>query len=113
MNQDIELPVGLADSELHSYRREGSNVVVEVLAWNGRRVRASFQDVITLRDTLAGSFSDLVQNIPASKNTFQEALSQNFETVPASHPYQVYSFLNLDGEPSLEIVAASYQVTVA
>lgn len=112
MNHELHLPVGLADSELESYQRAGADLVVEIRAWNEKHVRVSFHDVITLRDSIAGSFSDLVQDHPASRGTLKEALSRSFKSEPPSHPYRVYSFLNLDGDPSLEIVASSCELAV-
>lgn len=112
MTQQIYLPVGLADAELEGYRRIGAELVVEIRAWNEKHVKVLFHDVIALRDSLAGSFSDLVQEFPASEDTLKEALARNFESVPVSHPYRVYSFLNLEGDPSLEVVATSCEIKI-
>jgi uncharacterized protein with LGFP repeats len=112
MVHELETPIGFADSEFEGYTRSGANVVVEVRAWNERIVIVSFRDVLVLRDCLAGSFSRAVRDFPGSTNTLNEALARNFDSVPSSHPYRVYSFLDLDGDPSLEIVAASCEITV-
>jgi hypothetical protein len=112
MAQELELPIGFADSELKGYRRVGTVLSVEIHAWNDKHVEVSFRDVIGVRDSLAGSFSDFVQDSPASASTLKDALARNFESVPAFHPYCVYSFLNLEEEPSLEIVASSCEITV-
>lgn len=106
MADEFVVPIGFADSELESYRRVGANIVVEIRAWNGQHVEVSFNDVISLRDSLAGSFCDLVRDAPGSAGFWNEALARNFETVPESHPFHVYSFLSLEGAPSLEVVAA-------
>src|SRR5581483_4715739 len=106
MAQTLQLPVGLEDSELQTYRRSGADLVVDVRSWNEKRLTFDFHNVIAVREVLAGNFSDLVEGNAAAQALLKEALARNFESVPTSHPYRVYSFLDVEGAPSLEVVAA-------
>lgn len=112
MVQNPNLPIGLADSELEGYLRRGKSLTVEVRAWNGRQLVFSFHGVISVTDMLAGSFSDFIQDSPVSEHRLDAAIHCTYEVVPTVHSYHVYSFLDLDDCPSLEVVALSYDVAV-
>ena len=112
MAESIESPIGFSDSELEGYARTGDAVTVRVKSWNGTVLLVRFRDVIGQRDLLAGDFSALVRGAAASGQFLQEVLLRSYTTVPATHPYEVYSFLNNDDAPALEIVAAGCEVSV-
>jgi hypothetical protein len=72
----------------------------------------NFTDVIYLRDTLAGAFSDVIQGAPQSNRVLQEVLHRNYASIPTKQPYRVYAFMNHDEEPSLEVVAAECDLSL-
>jgi hypothetical protein len=112
MSDALFLPIGLADSALDGYVRDSQKVVVRVKCWNEKVLLAEFNDVLALRDSLAGDFSDLVRNHSGSSHFLEEALRFSYEQLPENHSYSVYTFLNNDAQPSLEIVAASCEVHI-
>ncbi|MFZ5896847.1 MAG: hypothetical protein ACOY0T_37670 [Myxococcota bacterium] len=112
MSEPIKSPVGFSDSELSGYTREGDTLVVRVKGWNAKRINLKFVDIIGQRDVGAGSFSAAVQGAEVSAGFLREVLAQSFTVVPQTHSYLVYSFLDHDDRPTLEIVAASCEVTV-
>jgi hypothetical protein len=112
MEAQIESPIGFSDSELDSYSRSGGVVLVRVKSWNERLLVVRFRDAIGLRDLSAGSFSGAVRGSAASAQFLREALECSYTALPTAHPYHVYSFLNADDEPALEVVAAGCEVTV-
>ena len=112
MSEPIKSPVGFSDSELSGYTREGDTLVVRVKGWNEKLITLKFVEVIGQRDIGAGSFSAAVQGAEASAGFLREVLTQSFAIVPQAHGYRVYSFLDHDDQPTLEIVAAGCEVTV-
>lgn len=112
MSEPILSPFGFSDSELQGYERIGDALVVRVLSWNKRTLTVRFRDVIGVRDSLAWEFSAAVEGAAASDHVLKEALRRSFAEVPLDHTYRVYSFLSRDDEPSLEVVAAGYEVAV-
>jgi hypothetical protein len=111
MSETVVTPIGFADSTLESYWRQSDNsVLVRVRAWNGKLLLIRFRDVVALKDLLAGDFSDLVQSGSEADGLLKEALRRNYESIPASHAYVVYSFLDNDEQPALSIVAAHYEI---
>jgi hypothetical protein len=112
MSHTVDSPVGLTDSELEGYHRDGSELVVRIKAWNAKRLVATFTEVVGLRDRFAGSFSELLRDPAESADFMHDALKQGYETIPSLHPHHVFSFLNQDELPSLEIVAAGCTLSV-
>jgi hypothetical protein len=112
MSEPIKSPVGFSDSELSGYTREGDTLVVRVKGWNEKFINLKFVDVIGQRDVGAGNFSAAVQGAEASAGFLREVLARSFAVVPQTHGYLVYSFLDHDDQPTLEIVAASCEVAV-
>lgn len=102
---------GFADSELAGYTRDGDTLTVRIKGWNEKLITAKFGGVIGLRDLGCGSFSALVQDTQPSMGFLREVLALHFTVVPEAHGYAVYSFLDHDDEPSLEVVATRCEVT--
>jgi hypothetical protein len=108
----IESPIGFSDSELLSYSRSGSALVVQIQAWNERRVRLEFAGVLAMRDLGAGGFSDVRREDDVRSSFLSDALRANYVTAPTEHSYASYLFVNNDGETALEVVAARCEVVV-
>lgn len=110
MTKRIDLPIGLADSELLEYSRTGNEVTVQVRTWNDKKLVLRFTETIGVLDLLAGDFSELLQDHAETTDFLARALRNTYEVVPQEHPYHTYAFTNLDGDPSLIIVAENYQL---
>jgi hypothetical protein len=103
-------PLGLADSSLLHYVRTSDTAVVRIRAWNDRILIATFHDVLGLRDVVAGDFSGAVEGDERSGSFLRQTLQGGLSGPALRDAYRVYSFLNVDGEPSLEVVAARYEI---
>lgn len=112
MSEPLASPVGFSDSVLRRYERCGNSLVVVVGAWNEVEIVLTFRDVLGVREILAGGFSEVVRGAESSASFLLDVLGRNFGTVPLVHSYGVYSFLDHDGEPSLEVVAVDCCVVV-
>ena len=112
MPEPLESPLSFSDSELDCYIRTGDSLTVRIRGWDGTTLAVVFRNVIGQRDVLAGDFSAAVRGAATSQAFLQAVLSKHYVEVPASPAFDVYSFLNLDDEPSLEVVAASYTVSI-
>jgi hypothetical protein len=62
-------------------------------------------EAVAVKELFAGDFSDSVQGRSGRDTLLTEALRRNYEAVPVSHAYVVYSFLDNDGHPTLSVVA--------
>jgi len=108
----LESAVGFSDSELLSYSRSGTALVVRIRAWNERCVRLEFADVLAMRDLGAGGFSDVRREDDVRSSFLSDVLRANFVAVPPEHPYASYLFVNNDGDTALEVIAARCEVVV-
>lgn len=117
MRIPFELEVGLEDSELISYRKVERDLELRISAWNSRELNLNFKNVIGLSDLCAGDFSDGVEETELT-SFFRNALEVNYisepsnHSVPDDHPFHLYQFLNLDGFPSLEVVAELLDIVI-
>jgi hypothetical protein len=110
MHNKISSEFGFSDSELVSYQRTGDEFTVTVKAWNGSRLTVFFKQFEGVLDYGLGDISDFVEE--SDETPFiKQVISRIFTETPKEHTYRVYQFLDLDGEPILEVVAASANVS--
>jgi hypothetical protein len=112
MSEPVQSAIGFSDSFLERYERDANTLVARIRCWNEKVAVVTFRDVLAVRDALAGDFSALVRGEAASKEFLESVIRRNFEEVPPFHPYQIYSFLNQDDQPSLEVVAAGCDIAI-
>ena len=106
-----ETPVGLEDSKLLSYRREGDLLTVVLLAWNETRLHLVFKDVILFLDRNYGDTSAL-RELHDGSELLGQALSDSYDgMVPSGHPYKHYQLLNLDDLPALEVISGALEIS--
>jgi hypothetical protein len=110
MKKPVESSVGFSDSELEQYVRRGDSLVARVRCWNDEIAQVRFLGVVAVLDVLAGSFAAFVQSTDGEDQFLKDVLQRNFESIPEKHPFKLYSFLNHDDEPSLQIVAESCKI---
>lgn len=103
--KSIEFEIGFADAELLSYERSVDDCTVNLTTWNNQNVEALFIDTVGVLDIGVGTISDIVEVFEVTP-FFEKVLSQVYETPPSHHLYRLFQFLNVDGEASLEIIAA-------
>ncbi len=109
--QAIETRVGLDDAEFLSYTRdENGRLCVEIRAWNDSRMTFLFEDAIAVFDHSIGSVTAIHEVIGVSE-FLEQALKWYYEaSIPTDHLLKHYQFLDLDGNPSLEIVSAALTI---
>ena len=111
MRKKIEAIVGFADSEFISYQRKVSEFRIWIDAWNNKRFKISFLNFEALVDYGIGDISEFVEE--TQSNPFlEEVISLIYTSIPESHPYRIFQFLDLDGRPSLEIIAADVNIVM-
>ena len=110
MRTRVRYEVGFSDGEVRYYFREEGAFTVVVEAWNGALVRVAFDDPAGVCDTGVGDISDICVE-DAGSPFMSRVLGELYEVAPASHPYRLYQFLNLDEQPALEVVAAGITIS--
>ncbi len=103
----IDFEIGLSDSELIFYKKEGENLIIKVLLWNDSFLNMVFHDVVRVLDNDINSISSFCEVI--EENVFlREALCRLYEEkIPENHPYRHYQFLDDDDQIALEIACES------
>lgn len=98
--------IGFADGEVCSYAKQDESFIVRVRTWNNHLLAIKFLDCIGVMDLGVGEISGFKQE--DKKSFFMDnVLSKFYEQVPTSHPYNLYQFINHDGQPILEVIASS------
>ncbi len=109
----VDTPVGLAESELVSYRRDSDELTVELLTWNGTRLQLVFGDVILFLDRDCGDTTAL-RELEGHSELLAQALKSAYERpAPSDHPYKHYQLLNLDDTPVLEVISGALRISHA
>ncbi|WP_417380013.1 hypothetical protein [Gimesia sp.] len=104
--------VGFADAELDHYLKEQSQLKVIIRAWNQKKIELVFQDVIQLLDQGIGDIANVCRETNQT-DFLISALETTYESIPATHPYQEYAFLDHNDSKVLTVVAKSVDVRVA
>ena len=110
MGREVESKWSLADSEFVSLTRDACDASVRLVSWDDALLTLRFVDAVALIETDAGDISGVVvtDEMSALKSRY---LDTAFETRPAADPWLTYSFLNLDNEPVIEVVARRLEIT--
>jgi hypothetical protein len=108
---EVQSEIGFADGEILGYERIGSALVVRVRAWNSKNLRVEFRDVQLMLDLMPGDISGFYR-YDEETELLRKALDYAYDEPPEQHPYKHFAFMNTDGEPCLEIVAAETGVIV-
>lgn len=110
MQKKINYKIGFADGEIIEYLRSNNQIVVKMKTWNDVKLTIIFQGAIGMVDYGAFNISNFVEE--DSLTTFMEkVLLEFYDSLTSKHPYKLYQFLNLDDNPSLEIVAESLSIS--
>jgi hypothetical protein len=110
MRTPVQFEIGFADSELVSYSRYASELSVIVKTWDSSLVTVTFFDVIGVLDLNVGDISEICQESETTR-LMSKAVERMYESPPDVLPYNVYQFLDLDGNIAMEIIAASVTVS--
>ncbi len=103
--KEVQTPFSTADSELvtYSYIAATETLNLQLKLFNLQTVEFSFHDVIYFFDHGTLDISSFVE-ADAQDLCLAQAVKRTYSIEPAAHPYHAYKFLDLDQEPSLEIV---------
>jgi hypothetical protein len=108
--KEIEYKTSFADGEILSYHKDEKGfLVIKFRLWNEKIIRISFSDTIRFCDNNMNNISEFV--LLEENNFFKEALDMMYAEVPNNPAYKHYCFMNLDGNPSIHIVAADMQIS--
>ena len=110
MQNKIKSDFGFADSIFVSYERIGTEFKVLIDIWNDKRLAISFFEFEGALDSGAGDISDFVEETEET-GFFRQVISHVYSKVPSEHSYRLYQFLDVDGTPSLEVVASDVKIT--
>jgi len=108
---EIQSEIGFADGEILRCERIGSAFVVRVRAWNSKNLRVEFRDVQLALDWVPSGISGFYR-YDEETELLRKALDYAYGEPPRQHAYKHFAFLNNDGGPCLEIVAAEMEVIV-
>jgi len=107
MREHVNTNIGVADSQLIAYQRDSRSLRVLLQTWNGSRMSLIFEEFIGCVDTGIGEVSELLlETVPT--DFFNSMLQKTYVKVPMDHGYELYQFIDVDGDPSLEIVARAF-----
>ncbi|QEG14288.1 hypothetical protein [Gimesia maris] len=109
--RSLSCDVGFADAEFDQYVKVHSQLKVIIVAWNHMKIELVFQDVIQLLHQGIGDIADVCVETTQT-DLLASALNNMYESVPTTHPYQEYVFINNEDSCSLSIIAASVVVKV-
>lgn len=110
MQKKINYKIGFEDGEIVGYSRSNSQFIANVKTWNDVELTVIFQDAIGVADYGALSISAFIEE-DSSSAFIERVLFEAYDLLPSEHPYNLYQFLNLDGKPSIEVVAQSLNIS--
>lgn len=101
--QSVETPIGFADGKVLRIEKLGMKVLVAIKAWDESTIEAEFDEVIGFRESMAFELSDLV--VTDSKDEFINWCTRRAYEGGNNGAELVYQFLDIEGQPCIEIVA--------
>jgi len=107
---ETQTAVGLADGKIVRYEKSDSTLVVHIKAWNESSMRIAFKDVLLILDSMAGDISGLYSHNDET-DLMRKALAYAYDDCPKGHLYKHHVFLNNDGHPCFDIIAAEMEVS--
>ncbi len=100
----IKYKIGFADGEIQAYTKNtDGSLRVSFKTWNDKYLEISFKDTLRLLDNTMYGISDLVRI--EGDSFLQEAVEMEYTKIPDDIPYKQYRFLDVCGEPSMDIIA--------
>ncbi|CCB91863.1 unknown protein [Waddlia chondrophila 2032/99] len=110
---EIDVGVGLSDSELISYfyHKTENKLVIKLQIWDASVVEICCDSPILFVDRGCGETSLFCQKTSDS-DMLKRALETNYDKgiIPNNHPYKVYQILDLDDNPSIEIICKGIEI---
>ncbi len=102
-HESVETPVGFSDGRVVRIEKLGMKVLVDVQAWDESTIEAEFYEVIGIRESMGFELSDLV--VSNVKGEFTDWCTQRAYEGESNGGESVYQFLDIEGQPCIEIVA--------
>jgi len=110
---EVDVGVGLSDSELiaYSYRKGDDKLVIELEDWNANVIRIYCKNPLFFIDRGCDAITMFCERTSKS-NLLEETLKKNYDggNVPDDHPYKAYLLLDLEDEPSIEIICKGVEI---
>jgi len=98
-----------ADGEVVCFSKDKEGTLKIVFkTWDEKTLEIFFSDTIRFLDNNMYDISDIVQ---IEESIFlAEGLQMMYDVIPEKIPYKHYQFLNIDGDPTLEIIATDMRI---
>ncbi len=107
MPQGLEVSIGFADGHVLSYRAESDKLQLEYNFWNDQQRTLIFEGFVGLRDHCAIGV-EVSEVVTKDASEYIDFLTRRlYVEAPADFRLRHFQFLDLDGEPMLDIAAAS------
>jgi len=110
---EVDVGVGLSDSELVSYKylKHNDKLEIHLLAWNGKDVQINCINPIFFVDRGCEAITMFCEKL-SELNLLREVLEKNYEDgrIPENHPYKLYQLLDLDDNPCIEVICEGVEV---
>ena len=101
--KSVGTPIGFADGKVVRIEKTSMKVLVVVQAWDESTIEAEFDEVIGVRESMATELSDLV--VTEGKGEFISWCTRRAYDGGSSGGESTYQFLDIEGQPCIEIVA--------
>src|ERR1700733_4101397 len=98
--------IDFADSEFHSIAIHENSLKLTLLSWNSKEIVILFSDAIQFIYKL-GDVTQQVVEVVNGSDFLNEALTRNYEIIPADHPYHLFQIIDINDYPYIEIVATN------
>jgi hypothetical protein len=107
MSQICNCPFGFEDGHIIAYAARGEKVIVEYEFWNEQLGVLQFHGFVGLHDYGAINVTIGSTMINDTSELIDSVAHRLFESPPASYPWKLFQFLDIDETPVLAIVAES------
>ncbi len=109
----IKVGSGLDDSDLISYMYtlNDDTLVFNIQGWDASSIKISFFNVMRFIDT-GSQWTCGFYELTSHSTFLEQALKEPYPKIQEKGKYKVYQILDLDDEPSYEIICEKFEVAV-
>ena len=106
---EVQNDIGFADGHVVGYERVGATLVVHVKTWNSKELTIKFVDVQLILDLMPGDIAGFYR-VDEESELMRKARSYVYALDPRSYAYKHFAFMNNDGQPCFDIIAADVEI---
>ncbi len=109
--KSIHYSPGFADAEFESYNKLRDTFILTLKTWDEKKIVVSFKEAIRILDNDIGDISDFCE-VTDNSEFLENALENLYTNLPQKVSFKHYEFMNLDGNPSLKVVASEINIRI-